>query len=266
MYMQNHAARGSEGIPVPFGRVWSLVVIATLALSIAPGCRWPKLAVNEAILVSYRDMVWAKRAYNLRYGNCERPYGEHFYNGFCQGYADVCNGSDGYVPALPPSAYRTPKFQSPDGAKCVNAWFEGYPSGVAAARQEKVGNYNNVLVSKMVDTAVTTERNTNRILPSDVPVTNSKSNTTGSSPIDVAIPPNPDTASSILIPSTIDSMDNMHPARLPGASNGMVRANQSIKSPVPSHLPPIVTGSGISREARLETSQEAPTSSSGRLR
>lgn len=138
---------------------WMLsTALAASMLVPSVGCRFNQLAINEAILVSYRDMVWAKRAYNLRYGNCDRPYGEHFYNGFCAGYADVCNGGDGFVPALPPLSYRSSRFQSPDGAQCVSAWFEGYPAGVAAARQEKVGNYNNVLVSKMMKEALEAEK------------------------------------------------------------------------------------------------------------
>jgi hypothetical protein len=143
------------------GKFPKMILSAALAASMlvpSVGCRFNQLAINEAILVSYRDMVWAKRAYNLRYGNCDRPYGEHFYNGFCAGYADVCNGGDGYVPALPPLSYRSSRFQSPDGAQCVSAWFEGYPAGVAAARQEKVGNFNNVMVSKMMNDALEAEK------------------------------------------------------------------------------------------------------------
>ena len=98
-----------------------------------------RLGFGEAIVIGYRDAVWAKRAYNLRYGNCDRPYEEHFQSGFCAGYTDMANGGDGYVPALPPQEYRGFEFQSADGAQCVNSWFEGYPEGVAAAKKEKVG-------------------------------------------------------------------------------------------------------------------------------
>jgi hypothetical protein len=191
------------------------------------------------MLVSYRDMVWAKRAYNLRYGNCERPYGEHYYNGFCSGYADVCNGGDGYVPALPPAAYRTPRFQSADGAQCVNAWFEGYPAGVAAAKQEKVGNFNNVLVSKMIDTAVSTENNTNRLLPSDVPVTQGGKAQSNESGAKVSAPPLPDGLSSVLIPSGVDSAE-FSPSN---DDKGQIVSGPS--QALPRSLPPIITGSGI---------------------
>lgn len=227
--------------------VWAASVLALIGCSMGVGCRAGRpLAVNEAMLVSYRDMVWAKRAYNLRYGNCERPYGEHYYNGFCAGYADVCNGGDGYVPALPPSAYRTPSFQSPDGAQCVNAWFEGYPAGVEAAKQEKVGNFNNVLVSKMIDTAVSTENNSKRLLPGDVPVTKSNNSQSNPSKVEVAAPPKPGAVSSVLLPTGLE------PAQLPPTQDEVwiTKLDQpeipSLNSP---NMPPIVTGSGIVRSA-----------------
>jgi hypothetical protein len=235
---------------------WILGLLALLSFSMGTGCRFNKLAVNEAILVSYRDMVWAKRAYNLRYGNCDRPYGEHYYNGFCSGYSDVCNGGDGYVPALPPVAYRSSKFQSADGAQCVNAWFEGYPAGVAAARQEKVGNFNNVLVSKMIDTAVNTEKNTKRLLPSDVPI---KSD--GESKAEMMAPPNPDAISSIMVPdpklpvsapmvNQVTTADSKQPiSQNISAIPGIPSSAEANRPPAPS-LPPIVTGSGIVRVAR----------------
>lgn len=152
----------------------AVMALATALLLPAAGCKtFRNLAVREAVMVSYRDMVWAKRAYNLRYGNCNRPYGDHFQNGFCAGYADTCNGGDGYVPAMPPMDYRGYQYQSAEGVQCVNAWFEGYPAGVAAAKKEKVGNYNDILVSKMIDSAVTQEKNQKNALPQNIPVVNS---------------------------------------------------------------------------------------------
>ncbi len=134
-----------------------IAVLAAAMVSPMVGCRSYQFAVGDAVMLSYRDMVWARRAYNLRFGNLDRPYGEHFYNGFCAGYADVMNGGDGYVPALPPVSYRTPRFQSTDGLQCVNAWFEGYPAGVKAAKQENVGDLNQVPISKMMEAAIDME-------------------------------------------------------------------------------------------------------------
>ena len=81
----------------------------------------------------------------------------------------MCNGGDGYVPALPPEEYRAPEYQSADGAKCVNSWFEGYPAGVAAARKDKSGTYHDVLISRMIDSAID-QSNTDPVLPADVQV------------------------------------------------------------------------------------------------
>jgi hypothetical protein len=148
-----HCSSTQNSIGKWLGQI-ALMAVAVTMIVPAVGCS----GFRDAAMVSYRDMVWAKRAYNLRYGNCNRPYNEHFQNGFCEGYSSICNGGDGYVPAMPPADYRKFEYQSPEGAQCVNAWFEGYPAGVAAARKEKVGNYNDVMISRMIDSAITQEK------------------------------------------------------------------------------------------------------------
>ena len=135
--------------------------------------------LNNNILIEYRDAVWSRRAYNLRYGNCDRPFSNHFRDGFCAGYMDVSNGGDGYVPALPPQEYRGYEYQSAEGAQCVNTWFEGYPAGVAAAKQDKTGEYKDMFISKMINSAITQE-NATHSLPSDVPVIKSRFGTEAS--------------------------------------------------------------------------------------
>ncbi len=248
-YTPSRIRRGIHG-----SSQWGLLVVIALSFTFQPGCRWQKLNVNEAMLVSYRDLVWAKRAYNLRYGNCDRPYGEHFYNGFCAGYEDVCNGGDGYVPALPPVGYRDHRFQSPDGAQCVNAWFEGYPAGVAAARQEKVGNYNNVLVSKLIDTAVTREKNIDRALPSDVPVKSGQPQPSAAPPLPTSQLPAGYSASWY-----VESWEEGAPVTL---AADLTEIHSVVEGPVtPVTPPPIVSGSGIVGEAK--SLPGSPSSSSG---
>ncbi len=150
-----------------------LLACAVLTFSQTAGCSaWKQAKVGESIMITYRDFVWAKRAYNLRYSNCKRPYEEHFEAGFCAGYTDVSEGGDGYVPALPPAEYRGYEFQSADGAKCVNSWFEGYPAGVAAAKRDKAGNYNDVMISRLINSAISQE-SVEAKLPNDVPVVSS---------------------------------------------------------------------------------------------
>jgi len=135
----------------------------------ASGLRLGSLGLGDALLEGYRDRVWAKRAYNLRYNNCDRPYETHFQNGFVAGYCDTCNGGDGYVPALPPNEYRGFEFQSPDGSQCVQSWFEGFPAGVAAAKKDRAGEFHDIYTSRMINSALTQDK-AKHILPSDVPV------------------------------------------------------------------------------------------------
>lgn len=119
----------------------------------------------------YRDKVWAKRAYNLRYANCERQYGDHFRNGFVDGYCSVCKGDKGYVPAMPPESYWSPQYQCPEGSKCVNAWFEGFPIGAAAAKKDGAGRFHDIYISNMVNSAIVQEKQAESLkLPSQVPV------------------------------------------------------------------------------------------------
>ena len=153
-------------VTLRLGYSFLIICVAILMTVSFTGC---KLGIKEASMLTYRDTVWAKRAFNLRYGNCKRAYANHFENGFCAGYTDMCEGGDGYVPALPPEEYRAPEYQSADGAKCVNSWFEGYPAGVAAARKDKSGTYHDVLISRMIDSAIN-QSNSNPVLPEDVQV------------------------------------------------------------------------------------------------
>jgi hypothetical protein len=155
-------------------RLFAATMLLALAFTslIQSGCTRPirRLGILDELAITYRDRVWAQRAYNLRFANCNREYGDHFKNGFCAGYADVCNGGDGYLPALPPETYRGYEYQCAEGSKCVDTWFEGYPAGVAAAREEKAGQFHEMHVSRMIDRAVT-QSNASNVLPADVPVT-----------------------------------------------------------------------------------------------
>lgn len=145
----------------------ALIASAILMLCQTSGCAgngWPKL--YQDTVIKYRDMVWARRAYNLRYGDCQRDYSQHFENGFEAGYSATCDGGDGYVPALPPADYRGFEYQTADGARCVNSWFEGYPAGVAAARNDSAGTYHDVLISRMIDSAIQQDKS-KTVLPGD---------------------------------------------------------------------------------------------------
>lgn len=161
-----------------FGRIAMILTVSLLSVQFA-GCSIippPDLfdgTIIDTAFGRYRDKVWAKRACNLRYSNCDRPYASHFQTGFEAGYQDICEGGDGYVPATPPEKYWGFDFQTPDGAKCVNAWFEGYPAGVAAAKRDRAGTYRDVYVSRMIQSALVQE-NGKRQAPPTVSVNQSK--------------------------------------------------------------------------------------------
>lgn len=154
---------------------YALAGLSTLLCCFSIGCSgWGSgnglgLGLRDTLLIEYRDAVWARRAYNLRYGNCDRPFSRHYRDGFCEGYCNVCNGGDGYVPALPPAEYRGYEYQSAEGAQCVNAWFEGYPAGVAAAKKDRAGDFKEMFVSRMINSAVTQDKAKHQ-LPDDVPL------------------------------------------------------------------------------------------------
>lgn len=116
--------------------------------------------IIDAAFGNYRDKVWAKRACNLRFSNCNRPYQEHFQAGFEAGYTAICDGGDGYVPATPPEAYWGFEYQTPDGSQCVKSWFEGYPAGVEAAKRDRAGTYRDVYVSRMIQSAMAQDQAT----------------------------------------------------------------------------------------------------------
>lgn len=155
--------------------VQHLLIVLFVAVMVLPnsGCsfvqRLGALRIGDNLLETYRDQVWARRAYNLRYNNCDVPYETHFQNGFVAGYCDTCNGGDGYVPALPPNEYRGFEFQSPDGSQCVQTWFEGFPAGVAAAKKDRAGEFHDIYTSRMINSAITQDK-AKHILPNDVPV------------------------------------------------------------------------------------------------
>lgn len=166
----------TTGVTSPSNHVYRKLLILFFAAAMAlpnmgcaSGLRLGSLGFGDALLESYRDRVWAKRAYNLRYNNCDRPYETHFQNGFISGYCDTCNGGDGYVPALPPEDYRGFEYQSPDGAQCVKSWFEGFPAGVAAAKKDRAGEFHDIYTSRMINSAIS-QGNAKHILPNDVPV------------------------------------------------------------------------------------------------
>lgn len=154
-----------------FGRHWmlsgykNLINIALLGLlstCLFTGCQpfskfgqsFKKMGYPEKAFEGYRDFVWAQRAFNLRYGNCDIAHSEDFREGFLEGYCEMCEGGNGHTPALPPQEYWSERFQSQQGKKSVESWFRGYPEGVRAAKQDGVSQFRNVYMSNEMKMAL----------------------------------------------------------------------------------------------------------------
>ena len=154
-------------------------IVLVLLISQAVGCACYRRKATQFVdnaLVLTKERIWARRAYNLRFGSCERNFGDHFRTGFIDGYCNVCSGGDGFVPATPPDCYWGYQYQSADGSKCVNAWFEGYPAGALAAKQDGADSFHDVYISQMINSAVVQDE-AKKVLPSDVPVVSNQNNT-----------------------------------------------------------------------------------------
>ncbi len=151
----------------PFKMMWCL---ALLGIVLSTGCHRALYSGSSQLVdstfLSYRDHVWANRAYNLTYRGEQRQFGDHHRKGFIEGYCNACEGGDGYVPPLPPDEYWSYEYKSDEGARCVEAWYEGFPEGVAAARKTGAEKFRSIYVSKMVDAAIAQEQ-AGAKLPSD---------------------------------------------------------------------------------------------------
>ena len=249
----------------PLARCRNQLLVLTLGLLMIAqsiGCSSvSNLGFGEAITVAYRDLVWARRAFNVRFGNCDRPFPEHFQNGFEAGFIETANGGDGFVPALPPAEYRGFEFQSVDGAQCVAAWFEGYPAGVAAAKQDKAGNFHDIQISRLVNAAIQQE-NTDNLLPQEIPIVNAKNAATKSQTAQKrALPP--------ISPQVAPPIPKPDPTRLPP----IISSDALSISPVetPTHVPietavpkivPASYGAGVSNTPLPVTISNKPWTSS----
>lgn len=132
-----------------------LLLVTTFSSVGCYGTHLSPTMVTDRCFTSFRDNVWAKRAYHLRYSEfCESKHPRHFRQGFIAGYVAVCNGEDGYTPPTPPRDYWSYKFQTAEGAEMIDCWFAGFPEGVKAATQDQAGAYRDMKISTMIDNAL----------------------------------------------------------------------------------------------------------------
>ena len=161
--LTNHANRWRQ-VMVAF--VVGLLAAQSMGCCSTSSCNQPGALIGGVLdqqISCFRDKVWAKRAFNLRYANCDREFRKHFEAGFVDGYCNVCGGEEGYVPAMPPKCYWGNEFQCAEGAQCVNAWFEGYPAGVQAAKKDGAGSFHDVYISNMINAAITQKKATEQV-------------------------------------------------------------------------------------------------------
>ena len=135
-----------------------LLLMATLGLLISPsvGCTMAtgfgqNMAGNHALddfMIGYRNQAWAAKAWQCRKQRfCNKQFLGDFEKGFRAGYESVAQGGNGCVPAVCPQSYWGWQYQTADGQARMNAWFEAYPMGVAAAEEDGIGNWSQVQTS-----------------------------------------------------------------------------------------------------------------------
>lgn len=92
---------------------------------------------------SYSAKAWYHRKAN--FGNMQNS--RDFQAGFRAGYEAIADGKPGCPPAFPPKQYWGWEYQSADGQSRTAAWFQGYPYGVQAAREDGMNQWSHLLSS-----------------------------------------------------------------------------------------------------------------------
>jgi hypothetical protein len=84
-----------------------------------------------------RDERWAEEAWEQQQGcGPHTAWSLDYARGFKEGYADfLFRGGSGEPPLVAPKTYRTVGYQTPEGYRAIQEWFDGYRYGAATARQ-----------------------------------------------------------------------------------------------------------------------------------
>ena len=122
-----------------------------------PGCATgpaytPQFLLNlKGSLPKWRPMpiVWSPETRATRgYRRFRRDSGvspsTDFRDGFYRGYCDVCCGSCGTVPPVPPKKYWSAQYRTAAGHARAQDWFQGYSVGSTQAIDEGQATYNSV--------------------------------------------------------------------------------------------------------------------------
>lgn len=95
-----------------------------------------------------RNRSYSAKAWYHRQGNfCNVGNSRDFQAGFRAGYEAIADGKPGCPPAFPPKEYWGWEYQSADGKSRTAAWFQGYPYGVQAAREDGMDKWSHLLSS-----------------------------------------------------------------------------------------------------------------------
>ncbi len=97
----------------------------------------------DEFMIGYRNSALAAKAWHrekVHFRN--HPFLDNVRDGFIAGYIDVAEGGSGCVPAVCPPEYWGWRYQSADGQRACNAWFEGFPIGAKAAEEDGVGHWS----------------------------------------------------------------------------------------------------------------------------
>jgi len=99
----------------------------------------------DEFMIGHRNSVMATKAwYRVKPNYRNHPHRNSFRDGFIAGYIDVAEGGAGCTPSVAPSEYWGWQYQSPEGQRATDAWFEGFPHGAQAAEQDGVGHWGNI--------------------------------------------------------------------------------------------------------------------------
>ena len=117
--------------------------VLLLSASLAAGCAQLADSRMEA-----RTRRMARAAYTTSPGACNGVvHSIDYAKGFEDGYYDVASGGEGCPPALPPKKYWRAAYQTPVGREHIEAYFQGFRDGAAAAKADGAAAYGTLYVS-----------------------------------------------------------------------------------------------------------------------
>ncbi|QDS87222.1 hypothetical protein EC9_14000 [Rosistilla ulvae] len=96
-------------------------------------------SLNRSLHMTRAELM-ARRVWSYKYSDCHENHSNarDVRRGFIDGFVDIASGKDGCPPVFPPQneCCLTGPLRSPVNQCRDQAWFQGYPLGVAAAKQQ----------------------------------------------------------------------------------------------------------------------------------